>query len=87
MDWLQWIYQLKEHLGELTADGKLKPEYEQARKIARVRTITILFELDARRIGYVFAFLREAGLRAHQLSKKLIAMLLDVDGGRNYGVL
>ena len=30
---------------------------------------------------------REAGLRAHQLSKKLIAMLLNVDGGRNYGVL
>ena len=33
-----------------------------ARNVARVRTITILFQLDARRIGYVFAFLREAGL-------------------------
>src|SRR6266480_1829109 len=34
---------------------KSEPEAE-ARTIARVRTITILFQLDARRIGYVFAF-------------------------------
>ena len=33
---------LKEHLGELTEDGKLKPDYEQVRKIARVRTITVV---------------------------------------------
>src|SRR5205823_14081475 len=31
---------LKEHLGERTADGKLKPEYEQVRNVGRVRTIT-----------------------------------------------
>ena len=53
---------LKEHLGELTADGKLNQEGERAQKIARVRTITVLTQLDARRIGYVFAFLREAEL-------------------------
>lgn len=53
---------LKEHLGERTENGELKPEYEQVRNIARVRTITVLIQLDARRIGYVFAFLREAGL-------------------------
>jgi uncharacterized protein YjbI with pentapeptide repeats len=53
---------LKEHLGELTADGKLKPEYKHVRNVARVRTITVLTQLDARRVGYVFAFLREAGL-------------------------
>jgi uncharacterized protein YjbI with pentapeptide repeats len=35
---------------------------DEVRNVARVRTITILFQLDARRIGYVFAFLREAGL-------------------------
>src|SRR6266700_7666499 len=52
---------LKEHLGERTADGQLKPEYEQVRNVARVRTITVLTQLNARRIGYVFAFLREAG--------------------------
>ena len=53
---------LKEHLGERTADGKLNPEYEQVRRIARIRTITVLNQLDARRIGYVFAFLSEADL-------------------------
>ena len=53
---------LHEHLDERTADGQLKPEYEQVRKIARVRTITVLNQLDARRVGYVFTFLREAGL-------------------------
>src|SRR6266566_3236374 len=35
---------------------------DEVRNVARVRTTTILFQLDARRIGYVFAFLREAGL-------------------------
>src|SRR6266487_3429903 len=47
---------LKEHLGERTADGKLKPEYGLVRNVARVRTITVLSQLDARRVGYVFAF-------------------------------
>ena len=31
----------------------------EAPNVARVRTITILFQLDTRRIGYVFAFLFE----------------------------
>lgn len=35
---------------------------DEVRNVARVRAITILFQLDARRIGYVFAFLKEAGL-------------------------
>ena len=65
---------LKEHLGELTADGKLKPEYEQVRNIARVRTITVLFQLDARRIGYVFAFLRETGLMSDEPNGGIISM-------------
>jgi hypothetical protein len=53
---------LKEHLGERTVDGKLKPEHEHVRNIARVRTITVLRQLDGRRVGYVFAFLNEAEL-------------------------
>ncbi len=65
---------LKEHLGELTADGKLKPEYEQVRKIARVRTITVLFQLDARRIGYVFTFLRENGLTSDEPNSGIISL-------------
>jgi uncharacterized protein YjbI with pentapeptide repeats len=51
-------------ISELLLNKKLrtsKPDAE-VRIVARVRTITILFQLDARRIGYVFAFLREAGL-------------------------
>ncbi len=53
---------LKEHLGERTADGQLKSEYKRVCLVARVRTITVLTQLDARRIGYIFAFLREAEL-------------------------
>lgn len=41
--------------------GKSSPK-DEVRTIARVRTITILFQLDVRRIGYVFTFLFEAGL-------------------------
>jgi hypothetical protein len=65
---------LKEHLGELTTDGKLKSEYEQVRKIARVRTITVLTQLDARRIGYVFAFLREAKLISTILTDHVVSL-------------
>jgi len=57
---------LKEHLGERTADGKLDPKYEQVRKIARIRTITVLNQLDGRRVSYVFAFLSEVALRSMQ---------------------
>jgi uncharacterized protein YjbI with pentapeptide repeats len=65
---------LEEHLGELTADGKLKSEYEQVRKIARVRTITLLAQLDAGRIGYVFAFLREAGLMSSTRTDNVVSL-------------
>ena len=34
----------------------------EVRIFARVRTLTILAQLDGRRVGYVFRFLREAGL-------------------------
>src|SRR5258708_3767337 len=46
---------LKEKLRSSAVDSEV-------RNFARVRTITLLFQLDARRIGYVFAFLRESGL-------------------------
>jgi uncharacterized protein YjbI with pentapeptide repeats len=69
---------LKEHLGELTVDGKLNPEYQQVRKIARVRTITILTQLDAWRIGSVFAVLREAGLMS-TTSDRSVVSLKDAD--------
>src|SRR5258708_6763834 len=46
---------------------------DEVRTIARVRTITILFQLDARRIGYVFAFLRAAGLMSNT-SESIISL-------------
>ena len=64
---------LNEHLGERTADDNLKPEREQVQKIARVRTITVLTQLDARRVGYVFAFLREAVLQSTQSDRNIIS--------------
>ena len=54
---------LKEHLGcELTSKGKLTPEEEEARKIARVRTLTVLPRLDANRKRSVLQFLYESHL-------------------------
>lgn len=53
-----------DRMSELLLEKQLfssKP-FDEVRNVARVRTITILFQLDARRIGYVFAFLHEAGL-------------------------
>src|SRR6266702_7643458 len=54
-----------------------QPEAEE-RTIARVRTITILFQLDARRIGYVFAFLRETGLMSNKPNESIV-ILKDAD--------
>ncbi len=53
-----------DRMSELLLKEKLRSSAVDAevRNVARVRTITILFQLDARRIGYVFAFLRESGL-------------------------
>jgi hypothetical protein len=65
---------LKEHLDERTTDGKLKPEYEHVRNVARVRTITLLTQLDVRRIGYVFAFLREAELMSVTKDDNVISL-------------
>src|SRR5260370_26499808 len=49
-------------------------EARDARNLARVRTITILFQLDARRIGYVFAFLREAGLMSSKSNSSIVSL-------------
>ena len=54
---------LEKHLGEL------KPEYEAVRKIARVRTLTVLPRLDGKRKRNLLLFLYDAGLidRKHQI--------------------
>ena len=61
------LQQYVDKMSELLIEKRLRessPE-DEVRTIARVRTITVLFQLDARRIGYVFAFLREAGLMSN----------------------
>ena len=58
---------LKENLRSSAVDA-------EARNLARVRTITILFQLDARRIGYVFAFLRETGLMSNKPNSSIVSL-------------
>lgn len=49
-------------------------EDDKVRIIARVRTITILYQLDARRIGYVFSFLRESKLMHANPNDSIISL-------------
>ena len=58
---------LKEHLGELTTDGKLKSEYEQVQKIARVRTLTVIRGLDTIRKASVILFLHGLACRQREV--------------------
>src|SRR5579859_7635076 len=52
-----------DRLSELLLKDHLRPALsEQVRKIARVRTITVLARLDVRRVEYAFSFLWETGL-------------------------
>lgn len=64
---------LKEHLVELT------PEYDEVRKIARVRTLTVLRRLDGDRKGSVINFLQESGLIKHGMEDNPIIHLKDAD--------
>jgi uncharacterized protein YjbI with pentapeptide repeats len=67
-----------DRMSELLLKEKLRSSEDDAevRNVARVRTITVLTQLDARRIGYVFTFLREAGL----LSKKPVSSVVSLNG-------
>src|SRR5258708_3734940 len=47
---------------------------EEVRNVARVRTITVLTQLNARRIGFVFAFLREAGLMSTTSTSSVVSL-------------
>jgi Pentapeptide repeats (8 copies) len=58
---------LKEGLRSSASDAEV-------RNVARVRTITILFQLDARRIEFVFAFLRESGLMSATASESVVSL-------------
>jgi Pentapeptide repeats (8 copies) len=47
---------------------------EEVRNVARVRTITVLTQLNARRIGHVFTFLREAGLMSTASTSNVVSL-------------
>jgi len=63
---------LKENLRTSARDAEV-------RKFARVRTITLLFQLDARRISYVFAFLDDAELMSHKKGEESIVSFCDAN--------
>ena len=47
---------------------------DEVRNVARVRTTTILNQLDARRVGKVFAFLRDAGLMSEKPDSSVVSL-------------
>jgi hypothetical protein len=63
-------------MSELLLKEKLRSSEDDAevRNVARVRTITVLTQLEARRIGYVFAFLREAGLMSTTSNNSVVSL-------------
>jgi uncharacterized protein YjbI with pentapeptide repeats len=65
-----------DRMSELLLKEKLRSSEVDAevRDVARVRTITILFQLDARRIGYVFAFLRQTGLMSTTPNDSIVSL-------------
>lgn len=65
-----------DRMSELLLDRNLRKSVpdDEVRNVARVRTITVLFQLDTRRIGYVFAFLRETGLMSSQSNENIVSL-------------
>ena len=65
-----------DRMSELLLKEKLRSSKVDAevRNVARVRTITILFQLDARRIEFVFAFLRESGLMSATSNDNVVSL-------------
>jgi hypothetical protein len=65
-----------DRMSELLLNEQLRTSAVDAevRNVARVRTITLLFQLDARRIGYVFSFLRETGLMSTTSNGSLVSL-------------
>ena len=58
---------LKENLLQSAPNSK-------ERNVARVRTVTVLVQLDVKRIEYVFAFLRESGLMSNKPSSSIVSL-------------
>jgi uncharacterized protein YjbI with pentapeptide repeats len=57
----------------LLKDNLRSSEFDaEVRNVARVRTITVLHQLDTRRIGFVFSFLRESGLMSAKSNGSIV---------------
>ncbi|HEX6480493.1 MAG TPA: pentapeptide repeat-containing protein [Ktedonobacteraceae bacterium] len=65
-----------DRMSELLLEKNLRTSApdEEVRKVARVRTTTVLFQLDARRIGYVFTFLRESKLMSATSNDNIVSL-------------
>jgi uncharacterized protein YjbI with pentapeptide repeats len=64
-----------DHLAELLLKENLRTSSsEEIRNVARMRTITVLTQLNAGRIGYVFTFLREAGLMSTTSHSSVVSL-------------
>ena len=72
-----------DRMAELLLEKNLRTSpSEEVRNVARIRTITVLTQLDVRRVSYVFAFLREAGLISTQSKSGIVSL----DGADFHGV-
>ena len=62
-----------DRMSDLLLKEKLLPSpSDEVRNVARVRTITVLTQLDSKRVGYVFSFLQEAGLMITQQDENVV---------------
>jgi uncharacterized protein YjbI with pentapeptide repeats len=78
-----------DRMSELLLDKQLRTSEPDAevRNVARVRTITVLFQLNTARIDGVFAFLREAGLISNKPNNSIVSLSnTDLDGINLRGV-
>ena len=70
-----------DRMSELLLKESLLPSPTEAvRNVAQVRTAIVLCQLDGKRVGYVFSFLREAGLMSTQSNASIISL-------RNVGLI
>ena len=65
-----------DRISELLLHDRLRQSKpgDEVRNVARVRTTTVLTQLDTRRIGYVFAFLREADLMSTTSNNSVVSL-------------
>jgi uncharacterized protein YjbI with pentapeptide repeats len=78
-----------DRMSELLLDKQLRTSEPDAevRNVARVRTITVLFQLNTARIDGVFSFLREAGLISNKPNNSIVSLSnADFDGINLRGV-